>query len=36
MNGEKQVRNKDGVDNFPVRGSTYQVFSKRTVEKIMV
>lgn len=29
-NGERQVRNKDGVDNLPVRSSTYQTVSKKT------
>lgn len=31
-NGERQVRNKDGV-NLPVRSSTYQTVSKKKKKK---
>ena len=32
-NGERQVRNKDGVNNLPVRSSTYQTVSKKNEKK---
>lgn len=32
-NGERQVRNKDGVNNLPVRSSTYQTVSKKLEKK---
>lgn len=32
-NGKRQVRNKDGVDNLPVRSSTYQTVSKENWKK---